>query len=175
MGAILLVLVWTSLGTGAAKAQTQKATASAAAHKCGERRRIAVGGGAGESVAVATISEKMPKGADLHYHLSGGAYAESFIRAAVEDGLCVDVKQLAFTKCPAGGDGDKTIVPASDAYKSQALYDQLINAFSMRSFVPYAGVSGHDHFFDTLENSEEQTRRTSRNGWMKSPRARGAK
>jgi len=106
--------------------------------------------GAGNPSQLRQFLKKMPKGADLHYHLSGGAYAESFIRAAVEDGLCVDVKQLAFTKCPAGGDGDKTIVPASDAYKSQALYDQLINAFSMRSFVPYAGVSGTNHFFDTF-------------------------
>src|ERR1700739_4581067 len=34
----------------------------------------------------------MPKGADLHYHLSGGIYAESFLRAAAEDHLCVNVK-----------------------------------------------------------------------------------
>jgi adenosine deaminase len=76
-------------------------------------------------------------------------YAESFIRAAAEDGLCVDTKKLAFTKCLADG-ADRTIVPASEVYKDQSLYDQLINAFSMRSFVPYASVSGHDHFFDTF-------------------------
>ncbi len=151
MGAILLVLVWTSLGTGAAKAQTQKATASAAAAQSAEREgELQLAAARANPSQLRQFLKTMPKGADLHYHLSGGVYAESFIRAAVEDGLCVDVKQLAFTKCPAGGDGDKTIVPASDAYKSQALYDQLINAFSMRSFVPYAGVSGHDHFFDTF-------------------------
>src|SRR5712691_4901675 len=37
---------------------------------------------------------RMPKGADLHYHLAGGIYAESWIRAAVEDGLCVDVFKI---------------------------------------------------------------------------------
>ena len=31
-----------------------------------------------------------PKGADLHVHLSGAVYAETFIRDAGEDGLCVD-------------------------------------------------------------------------------------
>jgi len=41
---------------------------------------------------------RMPKGADLHYHFSGGIYAESFIRAAAEDGLCVDLASLSFTK-----------------------------------------------------------------------------
>lgn len=30
-----------------------------------------------------------PKGADLHVHLSGAVYAETFIREAGEDGLCV--------------------------------------------------------------------------------------
>ena len=41
---------------------------------------------------------RMPKGADLHYHLSGGIYAESFIRAAAEDGLCVDLASHSFVK-----------------------------------------------------------------------------
>src|ERR1019366_8808574 len=100
---------------------------------------------------------RMPKGADLHYHLSGGIYAETFIRAAAEDGLCVNLAILSFTKPtaasqsaptqPTCGDGK---VPAAKAYSDQHLYDALIDAFSMRSFVPSAGVSGHDHFFDTF-------------------------
>ncbi len=100
---------------------------------------------------------RMPKGADLHYHMSGGVYAESFIRAGAEDGLCVDLASLSFTKPmgtaqsappqPACGDGK---VPAAKAFSDQHLYDALINAFSMRSFVPTTGVSGHDHFFDTF-------------------------
>src|ERR1700682_2886674 len=44
---------------------------------------------------------RMPKGADLHYHLSGGIYAESFIRAAAEEGLCVDLASHSFVR-PAG-------------------------------------------------------------------------
>ena len=32
----------------------------------------------------------------------------------------------------------------------QDIYDRLINSFSMRSFVPTAGFSGHDHFFGTF-------------------------
>src|SRR5207245_6024795 len=100
---------------------------------------------------------RMPKGADLHMHLSGAVYAESFIRAGAEDNLCIDLAALAFTKIdaitrsnppqPVCGEGK---VPAAQALRDQALYDKLIDSFSMRSFVPYAGVSGHDHFFDTF-------------------------
>lgn len=110
---------------------------------------------------------RMPKGADLHNHLSGAVYSESWIRAAREDGLCVDLATLSFraaattTPVPAPdaaaaapaatpaicGDGR---VPAAQAYADQHLYDALIDAFSMRSFVPTSGVSGHDHFFDAF-------------------------
>jgi len=99
----------------------------------------------------------MPKGADLHNHLSGAVYAESWIRAAAEDRLCVDVAKLAFAKPlassesgaeqPACGDGK---VPAATAYKDQHLFDALVDAFSMRGFVPSPGVTGHDHFFDAF-------------------------
>src|SRR5579862_709328 len=34
---------------------------------------------------------RMPKGSDLHYHFPGGIYAETWIRAAAEDGLCVNL------------------------------------------------------------------------------------
>ena len=40
----------------------------------------------------------MPKGADLHNHLDGAVYAETFIRVGGEDGLCVDPVAKSFTK-----------------------------------------------------------------------------
>ncbi len=150
IGAILLVLVWASFGVCGVDAQTGgKRPTSAAATSAESKGDLQLAAARTNPLQLRQFLKKMPKGADLHYHLSGGVYAETFIRDGAEDGLCVDVKQLAFTKC-TDGDGDKTIVPASNAYKSQALYDKLINAFSMRSFVPYAGVSAHDHFFDTF-------------------------
>jgi len=101
------------------------------------------------------ILYRMPKGADLHYHLSGGVYAESWIRAGAEDHLCVNLSTLAFAKPAASGDASQPScaqgqVPASQAFADQHLYDALVDSFSMRSFVPFAGVSGHDHFFDTF-------------------------
>ena len=100
---------------------------------------------------------RMPKGADLHSHLSGAVYAESWIRAGAEDNLCVDLGALSFFKTqamtrslppqPVCGEGKAA---AAQAFKDKHLYDALVNAFSMRSFVPSAGVSAHDHFFDTF-------------------------
>ena len=99
----------------------------------------------------------MPKGADLHNHLGGAVYAESWIRAAAEDGLCVDLATKSVVRPSAStasagpqrcGDGQ---TPAADAYKDQHLYDALIDAFSMRGFVASSGVTGHDHFFDTFD------------------------
>lgn len=93
---------------------------------------------------------QMPKGADLHVHLSGAVYAESFIRAAGEDGLCVDPVKLAFAKPAGGGSCNSDFVPAAKVPENQQLYDALIDSFSMRTFVPKTGESGHDHFFNTF-------------------------
>jgi adenosine deaminase len=111
----------------------------------------------GNPLTLRAFLVRMPKGADLHVHLSGAVYAESWIRAGAEDNLCVDLATLGFTKIdamtrsvppqPVCGEGK---VPAAQALRDQSLYDKLINSFSMRAFVPYAGVSGHDHFFDTF-------------------------
>jgi adenosine deaminase len=95
---------------------------------------------------------QMPKGADLHNHLGGAVYAESWIRAAGEDGLCVDTTALAFIKpLPQPTACAKPNVLAAQVPADQHLYDALIDAFSMRSFVPTPGVSGHDHFFSTFD------------------------
>jgi len=91
----------------------------------------------------------MPKGADLHYHLEGGVYAESWIRAGAEDHLCINVSTLSFLKRRAASCGNSE-VPAEKANQDQHLYDALVDAFSMRGFVPTPGVTGHDHFFDSF-------------------------
>src|SRR3984885_15147677 len=44
---------------------------------------------------------RMPKGADLHNHLTGAVYAESWIRFAAEDNLCVDLITHSFLQSRA--------------------------------------------------------------------------
>ncbi|HEY1732184.1 MAG TPA: adenosine deaminase [Terriglobales bacterium] len=87
----------------------------------------------------------MPKGGDLHNHLSGSIYAESFIKwaAAAED--CVDPKNLDLSPGPC----QPPLRPAGDGFSDPALYARMIDAFSMRNW-QYSGESGHDHFFDTF-------------------------
>jgi adenosine deaminase len=94
----------------------------------------------------------MPKGAELHYHLGGGIYAETTLEEAVKQHLCIDPVAARFAKpapgaiqvtepCPDGS------ISATEAVKDQKLYDRLINALSMRSFEPSPGFTGHDQFF----------------------------
>jgi adenosine deaminase len=94
---------------------------------------------------------KMPKGADLHNHLSGAIYAEDFLTAAIEERLCIDKTALALTARPAGSVGCAAgQVEAAAIQSDNNLRNALIDSFSMRNFV--AGrQSGHDHFFDTFD------------------------
>jgi hypothetical protein len=89
----------------------------------------------------------MPKGGDLHNHLVGAIYAESFIKFAVEDALCIDRAALAFTQPPCDPANGKP--PASAALQDSALYSHLLDALSMRQFIP-GPESGHNHFFATF-------------------------
>jgi adenosine deaminase len=91
--------------------------------------------------------QQMPKGGDLHNHLSGAVYAESFIKFAVQDGLCVDRAALALAQPPCDPASGKP--PASVALQDGTLYSQLLDALSMRQFIAGA-ESGHDHFFATF-------------------------
>ena len=52
----------------------------------------------GDPLALYAFLKRMPKGADLHNHLDGAVYAETFIRVGGEDGLCVDPVAKSFTK-----------------------------------------------------------------------------
>ena len=101
--------------------------------------------------------ERMPKGADLHMHLSGAVYAETFLRQGAEDKLCVDPVGLAFVPnigttrdIPGKAVCAAPNVAAANVFKDQKLYDALVDSFSMRGFVPTPGVTGHDQFFATF-------------------------
>ncbi len=114
--------------------------------------------------ALYAFLKRFPKGADLHMHLSGAVYAETFLAEAAEQGLCVDPVALTFDRPDAKPDSrlkpgacEPGHLLAADIVRKpdtamQVLYDKLVDAFSMRSFVPYAGWSGHDQFFATFDH-----------------------
>lgn len=94
---------------------------------------------------------RMPKGADLHNHLAGAVYAESFLRAAAEDHLCIDRHALAVVpRTLAGAECGPGQVDAALTQTDNALRDAMIDSLSMRDFVPGA-ESAHDHFFAAFD------------------------
>src|SRR6185369_14753126 len=78
---------------------------------------------------------RMPKGGDLHTHLSGAIYAESYIQWAAENGLCINTRTMALSapKPPTKCDPNSEQPPASTALTSSSLYGRMIDAWSMRN------------------------------------------
>src|ERR1700753_535635 len=100
---------------------------------------------------------RMPKGGELHFHLTGAVYAETLLRNAAEDYLCINLAthtlaphigmtntEPPLPKCPAG------YVAALTVNTDNRMRDDMIDNWSMRAFVPYNGHSGHDQFFSSF-------------------------
>jgi len=93
---------------------------------------------------------KMPKGGDLHTHLSGAIYAESYIEWAAQKGLCVNQVTMALLPPPPPAcDQASGQLPVSAALSNPVLYRKLIDAWSMRNW-QYSGQNAHDQFFDSF-------------------------
>jgi hypothetical protein len=94
---------------------------------------------------------KMPKGGDLHNHLSGSIYAESYIQWAAENGLCVNNQTMVLTvpQTKSACDPKLNQIPASAALTNWVLYHQMVDAWSMQHW-EFSGDSGHDHFFNAF-------------------------
>ncbi|WSW78760.1 adenosine deaminase [Streptomyces sp. NBC_00996] len=96
--------------------------------------------------ALATFFRALPKGADLHNHLSGAATTELLLRIAVENGYCIDRTTLTASAPPCTGNTR----PAADTVTDAGFRRQVIRAWSMQDFTPGQGESSHDHFFATF-------------------------
>ncbi|WP_051341166.1 adenosine deaminase family protein [Azospirillum halopraeferens] len=103
-----------------------------------------------EPPALRAFLQAMPKGADLHTHLSGAVYAETYVRAAAAAGLCFDRGTLTLTAPTPPCDAARGRPPAAAALTDYGLHTRIVNALSMRSFVATDGTSGHDQFFATF-------------------------
>ncbi|WP_392671785.1 adenosine deaminase [Streptomyces sp. LN785] len=97
-----------------------------------------------DPAALRAFFTALPKGGDLHNHLSGAVSTEYLISLAAEDGLCIDEKTMTAVPPPCG----PGLRPASDALTDAAFRRALLRAWSMQDFPP--DRSGHDHFFDTF-------------------------
>lgn len=110
-----------------------------------------------DTPALVAFLREMPKGADLHSHLSGAVYAESFLRWAAEDGACVSRVELRIIPGPCASGADT--VAAAAALADAVLYSALVDALSMRNW-NVARVNGHDQFFATFGRMYSTRRRT---------------
>ena len=101
---------------------------------------------------------RMPKGGDLHVHLSGATYAERLIDWAAQQGLCVQLSDWFFVEAPCTADKPSV----AETMRDQRKFDAMVNAMSMRFFLPSASVpSGHDKFFSTFARFSEITWRVT--------------
>ncbi|MEO5895433.1 MAG: adenosine deaminase [Vicinamibacterales bacterium] len=110
--------------------------------------------------ALRAFLRRMPKGADLHMHLTGAVYAESYVRWAAEMPLCIDTATFGFVEGRRGvasTDGASVVTcaqpdsqrPAAEALTDPALYRSVIDAASTRFWDPTA-TPGHYRFFDSF-------------------------
>jgi adenosine deaminase len=77
---------------------------------------------------------RMPKGGDLHHHLTGAVYAESYIDYAVEDGLCIDRMTIKILPPPCNESQGR--LPASRALADFPFRNMVIDTWSIRNFHP---------------------------------------
>jgi len=97
------------------------------------------------------FARDLPKGGDLHNHLDGAIYAEDLVDFAASGGLCVDRTSSRLLAPPCDSCENYTAKPAARcAYGDHVLYNQMIDAWSMRNWKP-GDESGHDHFFASFE------------------------
>ena len=92
----------------------------------------------GDDAAVRALIESMPKGADLHMHLSGAAATETLISLGIGDHDCVSTTYTA-ESCTVGGSA-----------LSSASKTQVIAAWSMQGSQTAPVSTRHDHFFSTF-------------------------
>ena len=90
---------------------------------------------------------EMPKGGDLHNHLTGAVYAENYFKFAVEDGLWVDMATGKLYQ-PKDSTKGKEMIHLSPAMSN--LHNTrmaLIDKWSIRNFNPGKFPLGADEYF----------------------------
>ena len=90
----------------------------------------------------------IPKGGDLHHHLTGAVYAESYLDYAAADGDCFDATS---TIVPPPCDAGKGPWPAARAIDDLQFRNQTIDVLSGRNYVAGNGEASPEvHFFQTF-------------------------
>jgi adenosine deaminase len=148
--AILLFVLLSSLASAQSKHKPAAARSSSASAEARTSARMEAV--RNQPPALRAFLVDMPKGGDLHNHLSGSIYAENYILWAAQMKLCVDKASLTYVVCKDESElkpEQRPQRPASDALTDTTLYRELIDAFSMRNHSP-ARKPGEYQFFDAF-------------------------
>ena len=98
---------------------------------------------------VRAFLHQMPKGGDIHTHLSGAVYAESYLHWAAGEALCVNTE----TGVIAADDREPckiaSNIPVIKAIQNSHTYSGLVDKMSLRNF-DYSTQRGHDQFFNAF-------------------------
>lgn len=89
--------------------------------------------------------KRMPKGADLHNHVTGAVYSDFLLDNAIQRSLFFDPATAGFAN--EAGTGR---VPASDLLRNDEYLYSFLNKVSMRGWIPNT-IDGHDHFFSSFD------------------------
>lgn len=95
--------------------------------------------------ALYAFLKAMPKGGELHYHFTGSIYAEAMLAEAAQGHYCLEPKTFVLQSFDDVCNG----VNAKDIAKNPVLFNQVVEAWSMKNFIP-GRESGYDHFFDSF-------------------------
>lgn len=97
-------------------------------------------------IAVRQFVQNLPKGADLHSHLSGATYAEDYLTWGAEAGYCVNIQEQRFLRPPCTPDADVKSLSSITEHE----YNTLIKRMSTKDYL-YSLIPGHDQFFQAFD------------------------
>jgi adenosine deaminase len=98
--------------------------------------------------------QRMPKGGDIHTHLSGAVYAESYIGWAAGAKLCANTTTGAIVECGAPPSEAR---PVAEALRDPGFYSLIVDGLSTRNLANQP-QSGHDQFFDAFSKFRAATK-----------------
>lgn len=113
---------------------------------------------------VRAFVQRMPKGGDIHTHLSGAVYAERYLSWVAADGYCVDAVVIKLV-LPRDCSKTPNAFSAAELFKRSGVYAALIDRWSLR-YPAFAGKSGHDQFFQAFDGFDLISSSPSRKGDM---------
>src|SRR5262245_46002101 len=96
-----------------------------------------------DPIRLRAFLREMPKGGDLHNHLTGAVYAERYLAWGAEAGSCLAVETMTIVDGPCTDAASRP--PLAAVLQNLDLFDRAVDAMSMRHWNP--SLNGHDHFF----------------------------